>query len=67
MRENKITHGTRVNNTKKGWEVEDVYNKIIIRYMFTLSRMDDLMDILSGVRYFINIVLKSGYHYINLK
>jgi hypothetical protein len=35
---------------------------ITIRYRFPLSRMDDLMDFLSGLNYLSNIDLKSGYH-----
>jgi hypothetical protein len=37
-------------------------NMITIRYIFPSPRMDDLMDLLSGARYFSNIDLKSGYH-----
>jgi hypothetical protein len=39
-------------------------NKITIRYIFTLPRMDDLMDCLSRVNFFSKIGLKSGYHQI---
>jgi hypothetical protein len=31
-----------------------------------LPRMDDLMDYLSGTRYFTKIYLKSGYHHIRI-
>lgn len=37
-------------------------NKITIGYRFILPRMDDIMDCLSGVAYFLEIDLKSGYH-----
>ena len=42
-------------------------NKITIKYMFPLPMMDDLIDCLSGARYFTKIDLKSGYHWIKIK
>ena len=42
-------------------------NKIIVKYRFPMLKMDEIMDCLSGAKYFTKIYLKSGYYQIRIR
>ena len=42
-------------------------NKVTVKNKYTLSRIDDLFDQLKGMKIFLKIDLKSGYHQVRIK
>ena len=42
-------------------------NKVTVKNKYPLSRIDDLFDQLKGVKIFLKIDLRSGYHQVRIK
>ncbi len=58
--------------TEEGWDMEPLHwlsgtEQIIIKNLYPISQIDDLLNQIKGAKYYSKIVLKSGYHQLPIE